>query len=198
MTRIEICGGIAAGKTTLARLLAGSSSVCVEEQFRDNPFWARFYADPDTWVEEKNFCFLVQHTAGIKAAAAATLVVCDYAVFQDLAYASLANKDGHAAMMCALHDHLYAALPAPTLVVHLNCAPSVQLQRIRARGRSEEAGITVEYLATLNRAIESMLERIDVSVHRIASDAVDFARDADTAAAVRNEVLARVARASAT
>lgn len=198
MKRIEICGGIASGKTTLATLLAESiSATLVHEQFRENPFWSSFYAEPTIWVEEKNFCFLVQHIGGIKAARDAEFTICDYAVSQDLAYASLVPRREHASLMLALHDHLYSVLPPPTLIVYLKCEPHVLLQRIRARARTEETNITIDYLATLNRAIETLLNEHAnrAPVHCISSDLVNFATDTATAVSVKRDILASVSRA---
>ncbi|MBW8827989.1 MAG: deoxynucleoside kinase [Burkholderiales bacterium] len=190
MTRIEICGGVASGKTTLAKVLVPSP---VQENFRDNPFWKAFYAEPLRWFEEKNFSFLVQHTAAIKAALEQAFVVCDYAVLQDLAYAKLGDRRNHFAMMRTLKAHLYGQLPPPTLIVHLRCTPEVQLQRIAARGRPEEAGITTNYLASLNAAIEELLDdvRQHTPVHTVDSDVVDFASDHLSAIALKQEVLSR-------
>ncbi|HRP37690.1 MAG TPA: deoxynucleoside kinase, partial [Candidatus Dojkabacteria bacterium] len=44
--RIEICGGIASGKTTLANLLARLDIEPILENFQTNPFWQAFYNDP--------------------------------------------------------------------------------------------------------------------------------------------------------
>jgi hypothetical protein len=76
--RIEICGGIASGKTTLAYLLAdGGECSLALEKFRENPFWKRFYERPDLFAyEKKTTCFIAQHTGEIKSADEARLVIC--------------------------------------------------------------------------------------------------------------------------
>lgn len=193
--RIEICGGIATGKTTLATLLAkGTSYGLALENFRENPFWAKFYERPDLFTAEKNICFLAQHTGEIKAAGTTSLLICDYAVIQDLAYASLCNTVGHGNAMKNLYDHLYLQFPPPSLIVHLKCDPATQLQRIRERGRKEEASITQDYLESLNRAIELFISKNQVSqtVFEIRSDNTDFAHDPVKAVKVRQEILSIV------
>jgi deoxyadenosine/deoxycytidine kinase len=45
-SRIEICGGIASGKTTLAVLMQRSGYSAVFENFTLNPFIENFYSDP--------------------------------------------------------------------------------------------------------------------------------------------------------
>lgn len=195
MRRIEICGGIASGKTTLAKLLSSRSGGSLAlEQFRENPFWRRFYSNQRLWFEEKNLCFLVQHTGSIKEASAGDLVVCDYAVFQDLAYARLSGDSSHMAIMETLFAHLSNRVSPPALVVHLVCSPRTLLNRIRARGRLEEASISIDYLAQLNEAIDSLVKeyaRLAV-VQTIDSERVDFSKDPATISRVGAELLARV------
>lgn len=199
MTRIEICGGIAAGKTTLASLLVKDGSrVLVTERFRDNPFWAQFYESPEAWMEEKNFCFLLQHTAAIKAVQGYEHVVCDYGVFQDLAYASLVPRRTHLELMQRLYTHLYQPLGAPALIVQLQCPPEVELERIRARARSEESVLTLDYLTALDSAIDVALKTVATTtkVHAIASDKVDFAHVPSVASQAVAEILEVLSRRS--
>ncbi|MCW5658869.1 MAG: deoxynucleoside kinase [Burkholderiaceae bacterium] len=189
--RIEICGGIASGKTTLANLL---QPMPVREHFKDNPFWHAFYADPASWFEEKNISFLIQHTAAIKGAAHQPLVVCDFAVVQDLAYAALSGDSQHLQVMRVLFDHMYRKLRPPELIVHLRCSAHVQRERIAIRARKEESGITLAYLSRLNEAIEAVLRDAAecTDVLEISSDRVDFASDRAVAVATAQQILARV------
>lgn len=179
--RVEICGGIATGKTTLAqRLVAAWGAIGVYEDFRRNPFWERFYRDPERYLHEKNVCFLAQHVGELKGVEGGTgPVVSDYASAQDLAYAALAPDPAHLPTMQALYRHLTAAVPAPGLVVHLRCEPALQLERIRRRGRREEDPITVGYLERLNQAIEAMLATPPWAcpVVTVDSGTIDFATD---------------------
>ena len=66
--RIEICGGIASGKTTLANLLARSNIDPILEDFQTNLFWRAFYADPAGTAFETEITFLLQHYHQIKTA----------------------------------------------------------------------------------------------------------------------------------
>lgn len=190
--RIEICGGIATGKTTLARLLATAIDCeLVLEDFRKNPFWERFYLRPDLFATEKNVCFIAQHTGEIKAAAHPRLTICDYAVAQDLAYASLTRDASHRLVMDGLYDHMYGALPPPTLVVQLRCAADVQLQRIRDRGRREEDPITVTYLQSLNEALDSVLASRPPScaLRVVRSDEINFTQTGDAVLTLKRALL---------
>jgi deoxyadenosine/deoxycytidine kinase len=57
--RIEIAGGIASGKTTLARLLRKVGLQAIHEQFRKNPFFTAFYEDPGYTAFETEITFLL-------------------------------------------------------------------------------------------------------------------------------------------
>ncbi|MGC2220924.1 MAG: deoxynucleoside kinase [Methylocella sp.] len=192
--RIEIAGGIAAGKTSLARLLGESDSrvTVVEEHFADNPFWTRLPQAPSFFAREKNASFLAQHVGDLKSASGP--LVCDFAVFQDVAYASLERDDVHLTAMRALYEDLYARLPPPTLIVHLTCSAREQLARIRARGRPEESGLSIEYLQVLNRAIEEYraIIRPTTRVLEISSRQIDVHRDAIGAISWTKDLLATV------
>jgi deoxyadenosine/deoxycytidine kinase len=193
--RIEICGGIATGKTTLAHILADSRSGIglALENFRANPFWAKFYANPKRYMTEKNVCFLAQHTGEIKSFADSNITVCDYAVFQDLAYANLYDDPTHSIVMRELYEHLYSTLPKPDIVVHLKCDPVTQFSRIFERGRKEEQSITIEYLASLNEMIENTIKEFHsyATVHEIHSDKIDFRVVDERLEALRDSILPR-------
>jgi deoxyadenosine/deoxycytidine kinase len=187
--RIEICGGIASGKTTLAKLLAnGTPCTLVLENFRENPFWAKFYAHPEVYRHEKDITFLAQHCGDLKLLAR-SLTVCDYAVLQDIAYARLSNDRRHPEVMKSVAAHLYAALPAARLIVYLQCDEDVLLKRIRDRGRAEETPITRQYLAELNRHIDDMIESCAVPVFRVHSDEIDFVSDPAAQKRLSREIL---------
>jgi deoxyadenosine/deoxycytidine kinase len=194
MKRIEVCGGVASGKTTLATLLATEGKgTLVLEDFRRNPFWELFYKNPARFVYEKNICFLAQHCGAIKdlgPKGGSDLVFCDYAVVQDLAYAAMSKNPEHSAVMKQIYAHLGAEIEPPALVIHLKCAESILLERIRIRGRPQERTITLDYLYSLNRALEDALVSSNVTVRELRSDQIDFANDARQRALIASELLA--------
>jgi deoxyadenosine/deoxycytidine kinase len=177
--RIEICGGIASGKTTIAKLLAQNlGAELVLEDFRNNPFWERFYKNPELFEYEKNIYFLAQHSAEIKLSAQNNIVVCDYALIQDLAYSSLSTDPTHFTIMKILYEHLQKQFPVPDFIIRVQCDEVTQIERIRARGRFEEFAITLEYLKRLNIAIDQILNVSGSRVINIRNDDADNSLDA--------------------
>lgn len=191
--RIEICGGIAAGKTTLATKLALRGFIPSYEDFRQNPFWKKFYSNPALYVREKNVCFLAQHVGSIKDQLTKN-IVCDYAVFQDLSYANLICDREHRTMMRGLYRHLYSKLPRVSLVISLICDPRIQLVRIRKRGRDEEKHIELSYLEALNTEISKsskMMSRT-TPIIKLRSDEIDFASDEEAVKLLRSKIRAKL------
>jgi deoxyadenosine/deoxycytidine kinase len=192
--RIEICGGIASGKSTLANVLSGPQRNLVEEDFLDDPLWHKFYRDPSRFARRKNVSFLRRHAHAISSIAPDRSAICDYAVIQDLAYAELTGDRSHVAEMAALFDALYVPLKPPVLIVHLQCAPAVALERVHRRGRSEELELSLSYLSSLNDAISEVLRkrRPSCPVLALRSDKIDFATNERIATEVKRMVLGAI------
>lgn len=158
---IEICGGIASGKTTLATQLAKAGFVVVFEQFQANPFWQAFYKDPTGVAFETEITFLLQHYHQIRSAYQANApFACDFSRIQDKAYTRVTLNQQEQAVFDAVYQEVNRKVVDPDLIVFLECDAETELERIRARGREIEAKITVDYLALLNGAIRSELDSI--------------------------------------
>lgn len=178
VARIEFCGGIGAGKSTCAALLARHWGLpLVAEDFEAIPYWRLYYRDPAAYALEKDLSFLLSHAESLRAAAAAR-VVCDFAMVQTVAYSRIAGDAADTAAVKAVHDRLEARLGPPAAIVRLECGPEVQLARIRARARAPEQAITADYLARLDAAIDERLAAFNGAVPIVA---FDTARDAPPA-----------------
>jgi deoxyadenosine/deoxycytidine kinase len=180
--RIEICGGIATGKTALASCLIQYGSFClVQEKYREIPFWEKFYSSPEDYAFEKNISFLLFHGDAIRSAIqpGSRDIVCDFAMFQDLAYAGLSTGgEGDLKIIQALYDRLMDRIGFPSVIVRLKCAPATQLERIHRRGRNAERAIEQGYLVRLADKIDENLARLtqqrDIPVVDIDTDRCDF------------------------
>ena len=135
MRRIEVCGGIASGKTTLASILPSSSFFPIFEDFKNNPFWEAFYSDPDKFSFETEITFLLQHYHQIIASEPqGEVIVSDYSFILDRAYVDVTLQGSTRYSFLAVYDEVINRLPPPALVVYLDCTPKVELERIRDRG----------------------------------------------------------------
>lgn len=157
--RIEICGGIAAGKTTLARLLRSLPARPVLERFRENPFWRAFYADPGVHAFETEVTFLLQHYHDLKASRRQGVVVADFSLVQDAAYATMGLRGSQKAAFDRVLAEVNADIGRADLLVHIVCPPLVELERIRRRGRTAESRISVRFLRSLNVSIAEGVRR---------------------------------------
>ena len=198
MTRLEIVGGIGAGKTTLARVLAKAwDTQVVHEDVLNVPFFSKFYAAPQVYGFEKNISFLLSHADLIRNAASRSedLIICDFALFQDLSYTDVGCSSADAKAVEAVYWRLVERVGHPWLVVHLRCTPDTQLQRIALRGRSQEASIERAYLVDLCAAIDRRLEQLrseapGLTVVEVDTDEVDYATNPAAVHALAGEFIA--------
>ena len=176
--RIEICGGIASGKTTLARLLARNNITPILERFRDNPFYEAFYRHPLAHAFETEITFLLLHYHQIKIASRKSKrICCDFSLVLDHAYAHVTLPPAQLKEFRSLQMFLGPELPRRSLLIHLVCDADSEMARIRKRGRATEARITHSYLSALNDSLARRVESLGrlESVMKIDSATIDFA-----------------------
>jgi deoxyadenosine/deoxycytidine kinase len=197
MMRLEIVGGIGAGKTMLARVLAEAwNTQVVREDVLNVPFFSKFYAAPRVYGFEKNVSFLLSHADLIRDAASRNegLIVCDFALLPDLSYTDIGCSPADAKTVEAVYRRLVDRVGHPSLMVHLRCAPDTQLQRIALRGRSQETGIERAYLVDLCAAIDRRLQQLreeapGLSVVEVDTDEVGYATNPAAAHSMAGEFI---------
>ncbi len=180
LERIEVCGGIASGKTTLATLIGTLNIHSLFENFKTNPFWKEFFSDPTRFAFETEISFMLQHYHEIKRNHMAGAVsVCDYSFLLDSAYAEIGLKGKQLAAFLTVYEEIKRELAFPALLIYLQCDARTELERIRRRARQEEDSITIEFLDDLNRAVEQQVMSVagKVEVITIDSAAKNFAED---------------------
>jgi deoxyguanosine kinase len=187
LKRIEICGGIATGKTWLARSLSHHGPYqLVEERFREIPFWEKFYtATPRARADyefQKNASFLMFHAESIRDGKQSDSrdMICDFAMFQDLAYGAFTPD---LPILESIYSRLTEQIGVPTAIIRLRCAPEIQLERIRRRGRRPEQSIDRSYLDSLDQKIDErlskLLEKHQIEVREIDTGATDFVSNSE-------------------
>ena len=180
--RIEICGGIASGKTTFASLFNLQNVTPLYEDFKKSPFWEAFYCNPGKYIFETEISFVLLHYHQIKLSLESNLtnLICDFSFYLDFAYAKMGLTDSKFNAFEAVYTEIKKELGRPNLLVHLRCDAQTELERIRKRGRQEESSISYDFLATLNQAVEKEVKGIkeEITVLEIDSSKKDFAHDA--------------------
>jgi deoxyadenosine/deoxycytidine kinase len=175
--RVEICGGIASGKTTLASALSELGCVAVLERFQDNPFFDKFYIDRDSYAFETEITFLLQHYSLMREASNDSIAAADCSLALDLAYAEVTLEPADRTAFTSVLRRALEKIGSPTLIVRLDCDSSVQLARIRARARAGEEAIDVSYLNAIDSALDDVLAGrwfASAPVVRIDSHVSDF------------------------
>ena len=145
--RIETCGGIAAGKTTLTRMLAENGFAPIYERFEDSPFLNQFYQNnaSDNTFETEIACTLL-HYSGIKQNQNEGIWVSDYAMVQDYSYGMQNLAPAQKEVFDQMYDYLCSTLVPADLIIYLKCSAECLRERIQRRSRDMETTITKEYL----------------------------------------------------
>jgi deoxyadenosine/deoxycytidine kinase len=114
----------------------------------------------------------------------------DFSMVLDDSYASVTLGRKERQLFRTIHAWIEQHLPTRTLLIRLECAPELELQRIRRRNRRAEKTITAEYLQRVNDAITANVKRLqrNEKVLVIDSGAINFARNPDAQVFVRRRV----------
>ena len=178
--RVEVCGGIASGKTALAGLFENERAITLFEDVKANPFWEQFYADPERFAFETEVTFLLQHYNQIKAASGSKEpIVCDFSFLLDRAYVDVTLPEEERRVFLTVFKEVQRQLGPPALYVLLECSPEEEMRRVQARGRETEKTISIDYLSALNEAVAEHVDTAAAStkVLRIDSEHRNFAVD---------------------
>jgi deoxyadenosine/deoxycytidine kinase len=183
MIAVEVCGGIAYGKTTLAHLTKELGLKPILEDFQANPFYSAFYQDPSQFAFETELTFSLQHYHQIKQAQSAAIAFCtDFSPYLDLAYSNVTLAGKQLETFRNVYNLIRDEAPPPTFLIHLECEAEVALSRIKRRGRSAELGIELSYLQDLENALKDIVKvaEAETAVLRVNSNQLDFAnKEAD-------------------
>lgn len=121
----------------------------LHEETTRHPFLAEFYSDPARYALETELGFVLIHYHQMKTLDARDHWVADYSPGKDMVFGrmNLRGPDWD------LFEHNYNALARevaqPDLAIFLDLPLSALQQRIAARGRPYELGVTAEYLNDL-------------------------------------------------
>lgn len=179
--RIEICGGIASGKTTLTKLLEKNGYTAIYERFEDNPFLKDFYRDAKyDNAFETEMVFTLLHYNQLRLKELDSLVVSDYSLLQDLSYGMVNLSKEELLVYQNIYAFLSSKLSSVNLIIYLTCSIDCLLKRIRERDRDMELTIGQEYLQNTIGALEQCIRKVE-HVLVIDSERMDFTGPDQTA-----------------
>ena len=154
----------------------------VLEEFEENPFLPRFYAEPERYGFSVELSFLAQRYHQLKRITEQDLfvprTVADYSLGKSLVFASVTLNADEYALFLDLYRIMYADLPRPELIVYLHLPMERVLQRIAQRGRSYESAIQTDYLEQLQERYLDHLQKtsgsrvlvVDIGLHDLLQD----------------------------
>lgn len=186
MRFLVIEGNIGAGKTTLAKMIAGEMNAkLVLEQFADNPFLPKFYDDPDRYSFPLELSFLADRYNQIKKDVFnpelfQSFTIADYFFAKSAIFAQNTLKDDEYRLFRQIFDIVFESMPKPDLYVYLHADTDKLLLNIRNRGRSYEQNITGDYLDKIRSGYFTFFKQISsFPVLIIDISKIDFVTEPD-------------------
>ena len=177
---VVIEGLIGVGKTTLCRILQSEwQARLVLEPADDNPFLARFYADPERFAFPAQMFYLANRYAQQQEARQTSLfhplTVCDYLMAKDGLFAEMTLVDQELTLYRRFAGLLDDAPLKPDFVVFLDADTEVIRSRIARRGIPAEQIIPASYLDELRDRYYRLWDTWSYSpVYVVRTDEIDY------------------------
>jgi deoxyguanosine kinase len=177
-------GNIGAGKTTLAQKLAVDYNArLILEQFAENPFLPKFYAEPEKHAFPLELSFLAERYQQLKGELGnqdlfKPNLVSDYFFLKSLIFAQANLGNDEFGLYSKLFHIINDSLPKPDLFVYLYHDIDRLQENIKKRGRSYEQSISNEYLLKIQTAYFDFIKQLtDLRILVIDVNNVDFANN---------------------
>ncbi len=193
---IGIAGMIGAGKSTLAKALGEHLEIDVYyEPVADNEYLEDFYRDTARYSFATQIYLLnrrfQQHQEIIWTGRSA---VQDRTIYEDSVFAKMLVKLGlmderDYRTYQQLFRHMSNFMCRPNVIVYLDVKPERSMERIAARGRDVETGISLEYLKALYNGYREFIDDISRTIPVIEVDYDRFHTAEEMAAVIEREYL---------
>lgn len=191
---ITIEGNIGAGKTTLAQMLQKELDAnLILEQFADNPFLPKFYADKDKYSFPLELSFLAERFKQLKEMLNTRdlfnqFVVSDYLFIKSKLFAKVNLQEDEYKLYETIFDIIYLNLPKPDLIIYLHAPLSKLKSNIKLRGREYEQNIADEYLVDLQNAYLQLLKSEQFKTLIIDTTQIDFVKNPEQFQKIMNQL----------
>jgi deoxyadenosine/deoxycytidine kinase len=178
---LVIEGNIGAGKTTLAtRLSKELNAKLVLEQFADNPFLPKFYADKEKYSFPLELSFLADRYNQIKKEVLqpelfSTMLISDYYFTKSAIFAQNTLQEDEYRLFRRLFNIVFESLPKPDLYVYLYLSVENLIRNIRKRGRDYEQQMDPNYLEIIQQGYFEYFRQVtQFPVVVIDTNRIDF------------------------
>jgi len=177
---IVVEGPIGAGKTSLARMLAGlSGSAALLEDPDANPFLPGFYQDSARYALPTQLFFLFQRANRVRELSQSDLfrrvTIADFILDKDPLFARLTLNDDELHLYQQIYAQLKPQAVTPDLVIYLQASVGTLIERVRRRGVSYESTISEEYLVRLAESYARFFYHYDAApVLIVNSECLNF------------------------
>ena len=169
--QITIIGPIASGKTTASQFLAETLDLPLldADLYETNPFLPGFIEDNSRWSFATELFFTLARIKKLKSVkemlTKSSIIVDSGLIMSHQVYTKNHLVQG---TMTAAEWEFFTQIvedyrsnqPTPDLVIHITASPNIQLERIKARGRSFESGYTLEYLESITDRLTEYTESL--------------------------------------
>lgn len=180
---VVIEGLIGVGKTTLCRLIQREwGARLVLEPAEDNPFLARFYADPEHFAFPAQMFYLAARYAQQRTLRQpnlfAPLTVCDYLFAKDRLFAEMTLSGPELDLYLRFAGILDETPVHPDFVVFLDAPTEVIRRRIARRAIDAEQRIPASYLDDLRERYYRLWDRWHhAPVYVVPTEELDYVND---------------------
>ena len=177
---ITVEGNIGAGKTTLTHLLSKHFNArIILEEFADNPFLGKFYANPEQYAFPVELFFMAERYKQLKDMVHTkelfqSVTISDYLFTKCLLFAKVTLPDEEFRLYQKLFDIIHQQLVFPDILIYLH-APVKKLQEnIKKRNREYEQKISDDYLFTIQETYTSYIKEHNIKTIFIDASNADF------------------------
>ncbi len=177
---ITIEGNIGAGKTTLSQMLQKHFEAnLILEQFADNPFLPKFYADKDKYSFPLELSFLADRFRQLKDMLNTRdlfnqYLISDYLFMKSKLFARINLPDDEYKLYETLFDIIYPNLPEPDLLIYLHAPLEKLKDNISKRNRDYEQNMDEAYLIQLQNAYLQLVKSDKFKTLIIDTTQTDF------------------------
>ncbi|MGI8951317.1 MAG: deoxynucleoside kinase [Chitinophagaceae bacterium] len=177
---IAIEGNIGAGKTTLAHLLAKKLNArLILEEFAENPFLPKFYANPRQYAFPLELFFMAERFKQLNDRLHNTdifqnITITDYLFAKCLLFARINLSDDEFKLYQKLFDILQQQILLPDIVIYLHSSISNLQRNIKKRNREYEQKIADEYLFSIQETYTNYIKQHNIKAIFIDCNKADF------------------------